>query len=76
MKILFTFFSVALLIFGLSCSEPEQETVKEIIHTTNPNGDSELALLMREMFEDGMRIKEQIMKGEEPEVSPWRHLGR
>lgn len=34
----------------------------------NPNGDSELALLMREMFEDGMRIKEQIEKGEQPKV--------
>ena len=31
----------------------------------NPNGDSELALLMREMFEDGMRTKQQILDGKE-----------
>jgi hypothetical protein len=34
----------------------------------NPNGDSELALLMREMFDDGMRIRQQILDGEEPDV--------
>lgn len=68
MKIFLTFFSMALLIFGLACSEVEQEPVKEIIHPINPNGDSELALLMREMFDDGLRIKQQIMKGEQPEI--------
>ncbi|MCC6724728.1 MAG: hypothetical protein IT258_09470 [Saprospiraceae bacterium] len=30
----------------------------------NPNGDSELALLMREMFEDGMRVREQVKNGQ------------
>ncbi|MBI5916086.1 MAG: hypothetical protein HY842_11985 [Bacteroidetes bacterium] len=34
----------------------------------NPNGDSELALLMRAMFEDGMRVKVQILKGETPDI--------
>jgi len=32
----------------------------------NPNGDSELALLMREMFADGLRIKGQLERGEVP----------
>lgn len=32
----------------------------------NPNGDSELALLMREMFEDGERIKAQVEQGQTP----------
>jgi len=32
----------------------------------NPNGDSELALLMRSMFDDGMRIKAQVERGEQP----------
>ena len=34
----------------------------------NPNGDSELALLMRDMFEDGMKTKEKIKNGEIPEL--------
>lgn len=32
----------------------------------NPNGDSELALLMRSMFADGLRIKAQVEQGETP----------
>ena len=32
----------------------------------NPNGDSELALLMRDMWTDGMDIKEAIEKGKVP----------
>ncbi len=35
----------------------------------NPNGDSELSLLMRAMFEDGMKMKAQIEKGKKPKVS-------
>lgn len=34
----------------------------------NPNGDSELALLMREMYDDGMLTKQQILDGKIPEV--------
>lgn len=29
----------------------------------NPNGDSELALLMRAMYDDGLAVKEQLQKG-------------
>lgn len=34
----------------------------------NPNGDSELALLMREMYDDGMITKQQLLDGKKPEV--------
>ena len=34
----------------------------------NPNGDSELALLMREMYKDGMKTKQQLLDGKQPEV--------
>jgi hypothetical protein len=39
----------------------------------NPNGDSELALLMREMHEDGLRTKQQILDGEEPNIKVKYH---
>jgi hypothetical protein len=34
----------------------------------NPNGDSELALLMREMHDDGMRTKQQLLDGKPPTI--------
>ena len=34
----------------------------------NPNGDSELALLMRDMFDEAMRMKGQIEKGKIPKI--------
>lgn len=34
----------------------------------NPNGDTELALLMRAMFEEGMDIKADIEAGNHPEI--------
>ena len=34
----------------------------------NPNGDSELALLMRDMYDDGMITKQQLLDGKKPEV--------
>src|SRR5688572_1172424 len=34
----------------------------------NPNGDSELALLMREMHDDGMKTKQQLLEGKTPQV--------
>lgn len=35
----------------------------------NPNGDSELALLMRAMHENGMEVKQQLLAGENPELN-------
>lgn len=35
----------------------------------NPNGDSELAILMREMYEDGLKMKKQLQFGGKPSPS-------
>jgi|GEM_PF-4973254 len=51
----------------LSCSDGKKEATisKEVVQQPiNPNGDSELALLMREMFDEAQLIKEQIANGE------------
>lgn len=49
-------------------NEPVQEEMLDIakveVSETNPNGDSELALLMRKMFEDGEDIKALITNNE------------
>jgi CRISPR/Cas system CSM-associated protein Csm2 small subunit len=42
-------------------NEPEKNIVEKPI---NPNGDSELALLMREMFADIERVKQQVQNEE------------
>ena len=34
----------------------------------NPNGDSELAILMRDMYDEGMLVKQGIIEGETPEL--------
>src|SRR5687768_16695945 len=34
----------------------------------NPNGDSELAILMRDMFDEGMVIKQSVIHGNNPEL--------
>lgn len=56
-------YSIALFV---SCSNEKSKSL-------NPNGDSELALLMREMYEDGMRTKQQILEGKTPEVKVKYH---
>lgn len=43
-----------------SCAAPEKKTIY------NPNGDSELALLMRDMFDEGMRVKTDVASGKRP----------
>ena len=41
----------------------------------NPNGDSELAVLMRNMFDDGMVTRQQIIDGNVPEINvPYTHI--
>jgi len=46
---------------------PSDSTKSAVCSTdsVNPNGSSELALLMRKMFDEGMIVKEKIVKGEE-----------
>lgn len=50
-----------MLTVGTSCADKPK--------SLNPNGDSELALLMRAMHEEGLRTKEQLLKGEKPELT-------
>jgi len=48
---------------GISCSNDRKECSKEanqVQRPINPNGDSELALLMREMYDEVQQIKEKI----------------
>ena len=44
-----------------SCAKSEAKPM-------NPNGDSELALLMRDMHTNGMEVKQQLLNGEKPDV--------
>ena len=49
------------LSISISCSNTEcPSSDKSTIAPINPNGDSELALLMRDMFDEAMIIKEQV----------------
>lgn len=63
--------SCILFIATEACQEQpnvEEAETKEVKRSLNPNGDSELAILMREMYEEAERIKEQVKKGEQPEI--------
>ncbi|MEM1219342.1 MAG: hypothetical protein AAGH79_10535 [Bacteroidota bacterium] len=51
---------------GLACSQPESECITPTelgIKPINPNGDSELALLMRAMFAEAQTIRQDIETG-------------
>jgi hypothetical protein len=52
---------------AIQAENPSDSTKSAVCSTDsiNPNGSSELALLMRKMFDDGMIIKGKIEKGEE-----------
>lgn len=63
----FIFLIFSLIVFQACQDTPEKEikTVQTPVKKTiNPNGDSELALLMRKMFADVERIKKQVQEGE------------
>lgn len=56
-----------LFVLGVACSEEQSETPlveRATQQPINPNGDSELALLMRDMYEEAQRIKKQVANGE------------
>ena len=59
---------LALLLAGylLSCTA---QAAKSDPPPLNPNGDSELALLMRAMFDDALLMKQQVEQGEQPRPS-------
>ena len=63
------FFLFLLMLVAASCTEQTKEEAiptDVIVAPINPNGDSELALLMRDMFDNAMQIKEQVKNGEKP----------
>ncbi len=53
-------------LFASSCTNQGKEEACATLAPINPNGDSELALLMREMFDNAMEIKKQVKNGEKP----------
>lgn len=57
-------FPLCCLLVWQACSDE-----KTCAAPLNPNGDSELALLMRQMFDDGMRVKQQIEQGEKVSIA-------
>jgi len=60
---------VLAVIFIWGCANTTVNDSGANISLINPNGDSELALLMREMFEDGMRVKQQVLDGKTPKIT-------
>lgn len=64
MKKIFVLLPLCCLLLWQACSDEKSATTSPL----NPNGDSELALLMRQMFDDGMRVREQIKNGQSVEI--------
>lgn len=56
--------AIIISIIWLGCNDSPKNSSGII----NPNGDSELALLMRQMFDEGMITKQQIIEGKVPEI--------
>jgi hypothetical protein len=54
-------FLFCVLLFSMACNQDKTSSTP-----LNPNGDSELAILMRAMAEDGERMKEHILSGKMP----------
>ena len=67
LKAVIAIIGAAFLICFSGCVDNVQKdsTVSQIF---NPNGDSELALLMRDMFDDGMQVKQQLLNGGSPQI--------
>ncbi|MEZ4684706.1 MAG: hypothetical protein R3B47_01120 [Bacteroidia bacterium] len=61
---------VLFLIFLFACNNSSEEScaapAETAVTSTNPNGDSELALLMRDMFKDSWKARQAVLKGENP----------
>lgn len=68
MKLSVTLLLSLLIFLTFACSDATPDNASLPPIQPNPNGDSELALLMRDMFNDGMRMKQQIEKGDQLEV--------
>ncbi|MGK0390232.1 MAG: hypothetical protein ACI94Y_002983 [Maribacter sp.] len=61
MKKTFFFCLILSVIYFLSCTDLNKKT-------SNTSNDSELTLLMRNMFDDGMKIKEAVLEGKKPQI--------
>lgn len=61
MKVVLAF---SLMIAIIACGK--KQSSESTIY--NPNGDSELALLMRDMFDDGMKVKTGLLEGKYPDI--------
>ncbi|MEL6538748.1 MAG: hypothetical protein AAFP77_28920 [Bacteroidota bacterium] len=58
---------ILLVLLGVACTAEQAESpkvAKGIQHPINPNGDSELALLMRAMYDEARIMKKQLANGE------------
>ena len=58
-----------LIIFFFACNQSEESCAapaEASAVSNNPNGDSELALLMRDMFKDSWKARQAVLKGENP----------
>ncbi len=64
---------IGVIVYGLGCKakvvKGESGQSEKVLQPINPNGDSELALLMREMYDESERIKQEIAAGRKPTVN-------
>lgn len=60
--------SVFLFLVGMIFSLESCQNQNNGVAPINPNGDSELALMMRDMFEEAMAMKKEIDQGEKPKA--------
>jgi len=73
-------FAIILLLANCSNNEPKQESTKTDSSNCakpkplNPNGDSELALLMRKMMHTSESLKEMVKQGNLPKEFPEEFL--
>lgn len=58
----YTFLLAVVLTMLLGCSEKQEATTNNK-RPINPNGDSELALLMRDMFDESDSLKQLVLRG-------------
>ena len=71
-KVKFLLVFLTALTLTVSCSNNEENSSNntvEVQQPLNPNGDSELALLMRDMYDEAERVKTQIDNGEKVTIN-------
>lgn len=56
---------IATIMLAVACQSGEQQQVGKKKRPINPNGDSELALLMRDMFEESDSLKQLVVNGKQ-----------